>query len=308
MRALPTQSQTFRASLESPKNLLCLFKARSKQSRQLSLRQNPAFSTATLPIPTRNPTRRAPPTSPPATSRPFYISHTAVTLPPTLSAMDGTYTFPNTKTWTLKDPTKTPLVLISCGSFSPITYLHLRMFEMCKDWVKENTAFEVVAGYLSPVADAYKKEGLAKAVHRVEMCRRASHESSWIMVDDWEAGMAEYTRTALVLDHFEHEINEVRGGISTPSGDKRKAKISLMSGADLIQTMSNPGVWAEEDLEHILGRYGAFIIERHGTDIEQAMATLQKWRHQVWTIPQLIQNDVSSTKIRTFLQKDMSIR
>lgn len=26
------------------------------------------------------------------------------------------------------DETKTPIVLIACGSYSPITYLHLRMF------------------------------------------------------------------------------------------------------------------------------------------------------------------------------------
>lgn len=30
----------------------------------------------------------------------------------------------------MKNPTRTPLVLIACGSFSPITFLHLRMFEM----------------------------------------------------------------------------------------------------------------------------------------------------------------------------------
>ena len=28
------------------------------------------------------------------------------------------------------DPSRTPLVLIACGSFSPVTFLHLRMFEM----------------------------------------------------------------------------------------------------------------------------------------------------------------------------------
>ncbi|KAI9726755.1 MAG: hypothetical protein M1828_000611 [Chrysothrix sp. TS-e1954] len=200
-----------------------------------------------------------------------------------------------------------PLVLVSCGSFSPITYLHLRMFEMCKDWVKNNTRFDVVAGYLSPVSDAYKKAGLVSANHRIEMCRLAVQQSSWIMVDDWEAIKEEYTRTALVLDHFEHEINEVRGGVETGSG-KRKAKIALMSGADLLDTMSDPGVWAHEDLDHILGRYGAFIIERNGTDMDAALRALETWRTNIYPIPQLIQNDVSSTKIRNFLRKDMSIR
>ena len=67
------------------------------------------------------------------------------------------------------DPTKQPLVLIACGSFSPITYLHLRMFEMAADYVKFNkTEFELLGGYLSPVSDLYKKAGLASSQHRYD--------------------------------------------------------------------------------------------------------------------------------------------
>lgn len=64
------------------------------------------------------------------------------------------------------DPERQPLVLVACGSFSPITYLHLRMFEMAADFAKFNTEFEIMGGYLSPVSDAYKKAGLASAQHR----------------------------------------------------------------------------------------------------------------------------------------------
>lgn len=65
-----------------------------------------------------------------------------------------------------RTPDRTPLVLVACGSFSPITYLHLRMFEMANDYARINTQYEVVGGYLSPVSDAYKKAGLAEAHHR----------------------------------------------------------------------------------------------------------------------------------------------
>ena len=220
----------------------------------------------------------------------------------------ASYTFPSQKVRpSIQDESREPLVLVSCGSFSPITYLHLRMFEMCKDWVKGHTKFEIVGGFLSPVSDAYEKKGLATANHRIEMCKLAVQESSWINVDDWEAIKPEYTRTALVLDHFQEEINQKRGGIDSVRG-KIPVRIALMSGADLLQTMSHQGVWAQEDLEHILGRYGAFIIERSGTDMDAAVKALDRWKHQIWTIPQHIQNDVSSTKIRLFLRKDMSIR
>ena len=60
----------------------------------------------------------------------------------------------------IEDSERTPLVLIACGSFSPITFLHLRMFEMAADYARFNSNFEVVGAYLSCVGDAYKKSGL----------------------------------------------------------------------------------------------------------------------------------------------------
>ena len=77
------------------------------------------------------------------------------------------YSFPHHRlNTTLKDSSKTPIVLVACGSFSPVTYLHLRMFEMAKDYIRQNTEFEIVGGYLSPVSDMYKKAGLLSAQHR----------------------------------------------------------------------------------------------------------------------------------------------
>lgn len=77
---------------------------------------------------------------------------------------------------------------------------------------------------------------------------------------------------------------------------------------DWLLTPYAIGVWSQEDLNHILGRYGVFIVERTGTDIDDALAALTQWRHNIWVIQQLIQNDVSSTKIRLFLKREMSVR
>ncbi len=77
------------------------------------------------------------------------------------------YSFPYHRlTRTLRNAEKQPIVLVACGSFSPVTYLHLRMFEMAKDYVRQNTDFEIVGGYLSPVSDQYRKPGLLAADHR----------------------------------------------------------------------------------------------------------------------------------------------
>ncbi|PPQ64927.1 hypothetical protein CVT26_015647 [Gymnopilus dilepis] len=219
------------------------------------------------------------------------------------------YSFPHHRLQTvLRDPSKTPIVLVACGSFSPVTYLHLRMFEMAKDYVRQNTSFEIMGGYLSPVSDQYKKPGLLSAHHRVNMCTLAAEDSNtWLMVDSWEAFQS-YQRTAIVLDHFDHEINTVLGGVRTESGEHRSVRVMLLAGSDLIGTMSEPGVWSYTDLEHILGRYGCFIIERAGTAIDQATDNLARWRSNIYLISQLIQNDVSSTKVRLFLRRGLSVR
>ncbi|KIJ15527.1 hypothetical protein PAXINDRAFT_169000 [Paxillus involutus ATCC 200175] len=209
---------------------------------------------------------------------------------------------------TLRDSSKQPIVLVACGSFSPVTYLHLRMFEMAKDYVRQNTDFEIVGGYLSPVSDKYNKAGLLNAHHRVNMCTLAAEQtSSWLMIDSWEA-FQNYQRTAVVLDHFDYEINTVLGGVYTQDGEHRNVRVMLLAGSDLISTMSEPGVWALDDLNHILGRYGTFIIERAGSSMDQATDSLARWRNNIYLVPQLIQNDVSSTKVRLFLRRGLSVR
>ena len=56
------------------------------------------------------------------------------------------------------------------------------------------------------------------------------------MVDSFETdvrnadGEPVYVPTARVLDHFDHEINEVLGGV-----DGKKVKICLLAGSDLVR-------------------------------------------------------------------------
>lgn len=212
----------------------------------------------------------------------------------------------------MQDETKSPLVIVACGSFSPITYLHLRMFEMAMDSIREQTRFEVIGGYYSPVSDNYKKQGLAAAHHRVRMCELACERtSSWLMVDAWESLQPTYQRTAVVLDHFNHEINIKRGGIATSSGKRKGVKIMLLAGGDLIESMGEPNVWAEDDLHHILGRYGCLIVERTGSDVRSFLLShdiMYEHRRNVLVIKQLIYNDISSTKVRLFIRRGMSVQ
>ncbi|KAN0066117.1 Nicotinamide/nicotinic acid mononucleotide adenylyltransferase 1 [Thecaphora frezii] len=224
------------------------------------------------------------------------------------------YSFPRHRLPTrMRDDSKTPLVIVACGSFSPPTYLHLRIFEMAKDQVIESGKYELLAGYYSPVSDYYKKEGLAKATHRVRMCELAVEKTStWLMVDAWESLQGEYQRTAVVLDHFDEEINGgSEGGVLLSDGTRKKAKIMLLAGGDLIQSMGEPGVWATADLHHILGRYGCLIVERTGADVWSFLMShdlLWKYRRNLKIVKQTIYNDISSSKVRLFVRRGQSIK
>ncbi|KAK9702119.1 Nicotinamide/nicotinic acid mononucleotide adenylyltransferase 1 [Basidiobolus ranarum] len=223
------------------------------------------------------------------------------------------YVFPRHKLRpTLKDENKIPLVLIACGSFSPITYLHLRMFEMAKDEVEEEGKYEILGGYFSPVNDDYGKVGLAPAKHRTRMCELAVDSTSdWLMVDTWEAMNSKYQRTAVVLDHFNQMLNGSEGGgVLLSNGEVKQIRIMLLAGGDLIESFGIPGCWAVKDLNHILGKYGCMIIERTGADVYNFLLThdvLNQYKKNVRVVKQLIHNDISSTKIRLFVKRGMSI-
>ncbi|KAJ4224718.1 Nicotinamide/nicotinic acid mononucleotide adenylyltransferase 1 [Fusarium solani] len=137
------------------------------------------------------------------------------------------------------------------------------------------------------------------------MCKLAAEdEYNWLTVDPWEAESPTTIPTAQVLDHVDHEINEIMGGIDCDDGTKRRAKIVLLAGLDLVQTMSTPGVWEKRDLDHILGRYGLFALERRGTETESALASLKQWRHNIHILRKHVTEDISSTKTRLLLKQD----
>jgi nicotinamide mononucleotide adenylyltransferase len=73
-------------------------------------------------------------------------------------------------------------------------------------------------------------------IYRINMCQLAVKTSKWIDVDPWEAIQPNYVPTAEVLDHFHHEINTVLGGVEDIHGERKKVRIALLAGADLIQT------------------------------------------------------------------------
>ena len=166
---------------------------------------------------------------------------------------------------------KNPAVLIACGSYSPPTIMHTRIFETAKDHF-EGTSIQIIGGFISPVHDAYGKKDLAPAHHRIEMVKRALETSDWINLDEWEARQAGWTRTRECMDRMYSELNKENGVFLThhppspflsfcvtgnlvvgamlrvrtypkncrhPGG--REVRVMLLCGADVLQSMNTPG-------------------------------------------------------------------
>ncbi|KAL6699985.1 hypothetical protein J3F84DRAFT_362318 [Trichoderma pleuroticola] len=231
---------------------------------------------------------------------------------PQLIASPPGYVFPcqNLKR-RLTRPDKVPLVLVACGSFSPVTTLHLQMFEFAEKYVKQSDpGFEIVGNYMSPCSDAYQKSSLAPAHHRIQMCSLAvdTDSKATITIDPWEtvrvdeSGKPLYSPTVDVLRHFDHEINNVLGGIETLDGTFTTARIMLLIGADLAATMADPKLWDPADIEVLLGYYGAFVVERPAQcRTQDAIEPLEKYNAKIWVVPTII-NEVSSTRVRAQIQ------
>ncbi|XP_022094334.1 nicotinamide/nicotinic acid mononucleotide adenylyltransferase 1-like isoform X1 [Acanthaster planci] len=101
----------------------------------------------------------------------------------------------------------TRVVLLACGSFNPITNMHLRMFEIARDYLHRTGKYQVISGIISPVHDAYGKKGLVSAKHRTEMCKLAVKSSDWIRLDTWEIEQDGWTETVKSLRHHLDTVN-----------------------------------------------------------------------------------------------------
>jgi len=160
----------------------------------------------------------------------------------------------------------------------------------------------VVGGFISPVHNNYVKPGLIDGKHRLAMCQGSVEDSEWLNTDEWELTREEYSRTKTVLKHF-HE--ELLGHYGVP------IRVLFLCGSDLLETFVKPDVWRPEDVRLILQTYGVVVFGREGFNVEQVVdqhEILSTHRDHIQYVPQLIRNNISSTKIRNFVKKGYSVK
>lgn len=220
------------------------------------------------------------------------------------------------------------VVLLACGSFNPPTNMHLRMFEIARDFLHRTTHFSVVAGLLSPVHDKYGKEGLASANERIQMLQLAVASNPWIHVSEWETQQDDWLPTREVLQYHKDSIDSFANGNVDPSvkrqrldgvatwmnhleGSSESVNLKLLCGADLLESFGRPGLWKEEDIESIVGKFGLVVITREGSNPYKFIYEsdiLTKHQKNIHIVTEWITNEVSSTKVRRALRRGESIK
>nr|XP_032523434.1 nicotinamide/nicotinic acid mononucleotide adenylyltransferase 1-like [Danaus plexippus plexippus] len=232
------------------------------------------------------------------------------------------------------------IVLMACGSFSPPTYMHLRMFEIAKDYIHSLGLGTIIGGIVSPVHDAYGKKDLVAAHHRISMLKLALRSSGWIKVSEWETQQAGWTRTKVSLQYHQDAINNnLTGNNDNPpswlpddmlnvnnieprdfnnklnerlnGNAEDRVTVKLLCGADLLESFATPGLWSDEDMEAIVGRHGLVVVSRAGCDpgrfiYESDM--LYKYRRNVTLVTNYIANEVSSTVLRRLMRRGESAK
>ncbi|XP_020901256.1 nicotinamide/nicotinic acid mononucleotide adenylyltransferase 3 isoform X2 [Exaiptasia diaphana] len=152
------------------------------------------------------------------------------------------------------------VILLSCGSFNPVTHMHLRLFEIARDALHRTGLFKVLEGVISPVNDAYEKKGLLPSKHRLAMCKLAIKTSDWISVNDWEVNQDGWSKTADVLDYMTDKYSKKYS---------ENVKVKLLCGGDLLESFAVPDLWSDEHIKKIVSENGIVVINRYGSNPEQ---------------------------------------
>ncbi|XP_067133611.1 nicotinamide/nicotinic acid mononucleotide adenylyltransferase 1-like [Centruroides vittatus] len=224
------------------------------------------------------------------------------------------------------------VVLLACGSYNPITNMHLRMFELARDYLHSTGQFIVIGGIISPVNDGYNKTGLIEAKHRCAMVDLALQSSDWIILDTWESKKESWTETVKVLDHHYKKVNSkdskyffqliqnLKHGQSSDISannqscifdDDYPIQVKLLCGADLLESFGNAKIWKQNDIKEIVEKYGLVVITREGSNPHQFIYesdVLYKYQKNIHIVTEWIANEISSTRIRRAIRRGESIK
>ncbi|XP_035526335.1 uncharacterized protein LOC118334520 [Morone saxatilis] len=215
---------------------------------------------------------------------------------------------------------RVPLVLLACGSFNPITNQHMRLFELARDHMHSTGQYQVVGGIVSPVSDGYGKQGLVLAKHRIAMAKLALQSSNWVTVDEWESEQPDWTETVVTMRyHYGRILKEYEQSTERHSDSNENTtplsspcpQLKLLCGADFLDTFKIPGLWRDDHVEEVSGRFGLVCVSRGGLQPERAVHesdTLSRHRQNIFLVREWVRNETSATEIRRALRRGLSVK
>lgn len=185
----------------------------------------------------------------------------------------------------LRPPTNPSNILLFCGSFSPITFMHLRLLSLARHHFSR-THRPVHISIISPCSCSYPKPSLLPAHHRLAMVQLAlhSHPIPHTVLDPWEA----MSPSAVPTWRVAARLKELLGP---------NASIWLVCGADLMSGMADPSRWPPENVRRLLEHVRIVCLPRGGLNslpkFDAPPSSIEEMQGVSW--------ELSSTQLRCVL-------
>ncbi|RXM28350.1 Nicotinamide/nicotinic acid mononucleotide adenylyltransferase 2 [Acipenser ruthenus] len=202
----------------------------------------------------------------------------------------------------MTETTKTHVILLSCGSFNPITKGHIHMFEKARDHLHKTGRFIVIGGIISPVHDSYGKPRVTGCIlsnvnspSTTPVIGQPQNETRPIYQN---TNITDNKPTAIKLlgkvseslgkiccvrphiDRFTFVDENANLGTAMRY-EEIELRILLLCGSDLLESFCIPGLWKESDMEVIVGDFGIVVVPRDNADTERIMnhsSVLRKYK------------------------------
>lgn len=94
-----------------------------------------------------------------------------------------------------------------------------------------------------------------------------------------------------------------------PSGPPPQLK--LLCGADFLDTFKVAGLWRDDHVLEVAGRFGLVCVSRGGLQPERAVHesdTLTRHRQNIFLVREWMRNESSATEVRRALRRGLSIK
>lgn len=95
----------------------------------------------------------------------------------------------------------------------------------------------------------------------------------------------------------------------SPSGPRPQLK--LLCGADFLDTFKIPGLWLDDHVEEVVGRFGLVCVSRGGLQPELAVHesdTLSCHSKNIFLVREWVRNETSATEVRRALRRGQSVK